>query len=205
MFELFTKSGLAGYPLGLCSILVLAVILERWYTLDVLQKLEARAFSHLYQALQRGRGVRLSDPEVANAPVSVVLESLSEMDGASADAILQAAELALSTQRLRLRRYLPTLATIGSTAPYIGLFGTVLGVMSAFRAMSMSSLSGEAMAGGISEALSATALGLLVAIPAVIAYNFYLGRTGGLYLQIQEHVAKLLPLIYVPDRQEQVV
>ena len=72
-------------------------------------------------------------------------------------------------QRLRLRKYLGTLATIGSTAPFIGLFGTVLGVMAAFQAMSKSGLSGETMAAGISEALSATALGLLVAIPAVMA------------------------------------
>jgi biopolymer transport protein ExbB len=98
-------------------------------------------------------------------------------------------------QRLRLRRYLGTLATIGSIAPFIGLFGTVLGVIAAFQGMSHAGLSNEAMAGGISEALSATALGLLVAIPSVIAYNFLVGRVQAMLLPIQGHVALLTPLV----------
>ena len=111
-----------------------------------------------------------------------------------------AAEIALSLQRLRFRRYLGTLATVGSTSPFIGLFGTVIGVMRAFQAMSQSSLSGEAMAAGISEALSATALGLLVAIPAVIAYNFFTGQVQGLMLQVHGHVAQLAPMLHALPR-----
>jgi biopolymer transport protein ExbB/TolQ len=116
--------------------------------------------------------------------------------------IQQAADIALSLQRLRLRRYLGTLATIGSTAPFIGLFGTVLGVMVAFQGMSRSGLSGEMMAAGISEALSATAVGLLVAVPSVIAYNYFLGRVQALLLHIQGHVARLAPLLTLPSARE---
>jgi biopolymer transport protein ExbB/TolQ len=117
------------------------------------------------------------------------------LKGATKEGIFEATDIALSLQRLRLRRFLGTLATIGSTAPFIGLFGTVLGVMAAFQAMSKSGLSGETMAAGISEALSATAVGLLVAIPSVMAYNFYLGRVQSLMLIIQGHVARLIPQI----------
>jgi biopolymer transport protein ExbB/biopolymer transport protein TolQ len=75
--------------------------------------------------------------------------------------------------------------------------------MQAFQSMSRSGLSGEGMAAGISEALSATALGLLVAIPAVMAYNFLLGRVQGLLLQVQGHVARLTPLLEDRPRVKQ--
>lgn len=80
-------------------------------------------------------------------------------------------------ERLRYSRYLSFLATVGSNAPFIGLFGTVLGIIRAFRDLSddIANAGGSVMA-GISEALVATAVGLLVAIPAVIAYNYFQGR-----------------------------
>ena len=117
------------------------------------------------------------------------------MRGTSQDALFQAGDIALASQRLRLRQYLGTLATIGATAPFIGLFGTVLGIMRAFDAMSQAGLSGERMSAGISESLSATALGLLVAVPSVIAYNYFTGRVQGLLLHVQGHVAQLAPLL----------
>ena len=82
-----------------------------------------------------------------------------------------------SREKLRYVRRLSFLATIGSNAPFIGLFGTVLGIIRAFQDLSddMANASGTVMA-GISEALIATAVGLLVAIPAVIAYNTFNGR-----------------------------
>ncbi|MEM6732133.1 MAG: MotA/TolQ/ExbB proton channel family protein, partial [Myxococcota bacterium] len=77
-------------------------------------------------------------------------------------------------ERGRFARFLPGLATIGSTAPFIGLFGTVLGIIRAFQDMSMDMAGGAStVMGGISEALIATAIGLLVAIPALIAYNAF--------------------------------
>lgn len=80
-------------------------------------------------------------------------------------------------ERLRYQRRLSFLATVGSNAPFIGLFGTVLGIIKAFKdlAGNMADASGMVMA-GISEALIATAVGLLVAIPAVVAYNLFIGR-----------------------------
>ncbi len=79
-------------------------------------------------------------------------------------------------ERMRYNRRLSFLATVGSNAPFIGLFGTVLGIIHAFQNMSnnFAEASGTVMA-GIAEALIATAVGLLVAIPAVVAYNYYIG------------------------------
>jgi len=77
----------------------------------------------------------------------------------------------------RLESYLTFLATTGSTCPFIGLFGTVWGIMTAFRGIGVkSSASIGAVASGISEALIATAFGLFAAIPAVVAYNYYLNK-----------------------------
>lgn len=195
MLELFHRAGMVAWPLALCSILSLGIILERLYMLARLQEMEDRAFNALKNALEHLTEGAARDPQIAAAPVAQVMLPLIGLRGADADAIQQAADLAVSMQRLRLRRYLGTLATIGSTAPFIGLFGTVLGVMAAFQAMSHSGLSGETMAAGISEALSATALGLLVAIPSVVAYNYLLGRVQFLGLHIQGHVFRLTPVL----------
>src|ERR1051325_1244880 len=195
MLDLFRHAGWVAWPLGICSVLALGVILERLYTLSRLKLLEDRAFFVLQLSLEKGEAQAVRDPQIISAPVSQVVDSLSELGGASEGSIQQAADIALALQRLRFRRYLGTLATIGATAPFIGLFGTVLGVMAAFQAMSKSGLTGETMAAGISEALSATALGLLVAIPSVMAYNFFLGRVNQAMLQVHGHVARLAPLL----------
>ncbi|MFT5456796.1 MAG: biopolymer transport protein ExbB [Myxococcota bacterium] len=90
----------------------------------------------------------------------------------------EAAERAMasvsSAERLRMERGLAFLATVGSNAPFLGLFGTVLGIIQAFHDLSVNtSEASEAVMAGISEALVATAVGLLVAIPAVVLYNFF--------------------------------
>ncbi len=85
---------------------------------------------------------------------------MTTLRGASRESLLNASEVAIAQQRLRLRRYLSTLATIGSTAPFIGLFGTVLGVLGAFKQMGQAgqgAMEGSAVAGQIGTALSATA------------------------------------------------
>jgi biopolymer transport protein ExbB/TolQ len=100
------------------------------------------------------------------------------------------------------------LATIASIAPFIGLFGTVLGVMHSFDTMKTGGLSSERITGDIAEALAATALGLLVAIPSVIAYNFLLGYVQSSLLHVQSHVSRLIPLLrsrQSPARQLQEV
>lgn len=92
------------------------------------------------------------------------------------DAVAELLDGAEEKERLRYTKRLAFLATVGSNAPFIGLFGTVLGIIRAFKDMSsnMADASGTVMA-GISEALIATAVGLLVAIPAVVAYNAFIG------------------------------
>ena len=97
------------------------------------------------------------------------VEPRAVLDGAE-----RAMRVALSREVEELEVHLPFLATVGSTSPYIGLFGTVWGIMNSFRALGAVNQATLAMvAPGISEALIATAMGLFAAIPAVIAYNRY--------------------------------
>ncbi len=86
----------------------------------------------------------------------------------------RAMRVALQREQSRLTRHLPFLASVGSTSPYVGLFGTVWGIMNAFRALAnVSQVTLSTVAPGIAEALVATAMGLFAAIPAVLAYNRY--------------------------------
>jgi len=103
---------------------------------------------------------------------------LRKQDNLHTDAVLEGTERAMRVALNReiddLELHLSTLATIGSTSPYVGLFGTVWGIMNSFRALGEVQQATLAMvAPGISEALVATAMGLFAAIPAVIAYNHY--------------------------------
>jgi biopolymer transport protein TolQ len=85
--------------------------------------------------------------------------------------------VAMLREEERLEKHLPFLATVGSTSPYVGLFGTVWGIMHSFRGLANTSQATLAtVAPGISEALVATAMGLFAAIPAVIAYNRFASR-----------------------------
>src|SRR5581483_10425719 len=94
--------------------------------------------------------------------------------GASTEVLNELAQDAVVRARLAWERNLSILATIGSNAPFVGLFGTVLGIIKAFHDLSQQGNTGASMVtAGISEALVATAVGLLVAIPAVVAFNIF--------------------------------
>ena len=113
---------------------------------------------------------------------------------AGAQRAMRAAEIAAID---RLEQHLAFLATVGATAPYIGLFGTVWGIMHAFRALGdLQNTTITAVAPGISEALMTTALGLFVAIPAVIAYNRYVHRVSHFVSQYQVFQENFSSVLY---------
>ncbi len=201
LLDLFNEADLVKYPLGLFSVLALAIVLERIFTLMRLNALEDKAFLALQTALANDNTSAVNDPQISAAPVAQVMSVVTTLRGANRESLLNVADVAIAQQRLRLRRYLGTLATIGSTAPFIGLFGTVLGVLGAFKDMSKpgaTAIEGSAVAGSIGTALSATAIGLLVAIPSVMAYNFLVGKVQANLLHVSGHVSRLLPLLETP-------
>jgi biopolymer transport protein ExbB len=111
------------------------------------------------------------------APESQIAMAGLEQYGRGTDAMSEAMASAKSRLRLDMERNLGVLGTLGNNAPFIGLFGTVLGIIKAFADLSHNQTGGAgAVMSGISEALVATAVGLMVAIPAVIAFNFFQGK-----------------------------
>lgn len=104
----------------------------------------------------------------------------------------------------KLERYLSFLATTGSTTPFIGLFGTVWGIMNAFRGIGTAgSASLAVVAPGIAEALIATAMGLAAAIPAVVAYNYYLSRANRMIIEMDDFSEELVDYILKQDETRQ--
>lgn len=125
---------------------------------------------------------------------------LHKQAGMTAEVIMESAKRAMrvaqSREQDKLETHLPMLATVGSTSPYVGLFGTVWGIMISFRGLShVQQATISMVAPGISEALIATAMGLFAAIPAVIAYNRYatdIGRLLNRFDAFQDEFANIL-------------
>jgi biopolymer transport protein ExbB len=99
-------------------------------------------------------------------------------------------------QRSKLEKNLNVLGTLGNIAPLIGLFGTVVGIIRAFHALAVSGSAGPSViSAGIAEALVTTASGLVVAVPAVIFYNYFLRRVGNVMTEIESVSKKVLVMI----------
>ncbi|MFT5211679.1 MAG: biopolymer transport protein TolQ [Flavobacterium sp.] len=130
---------------------------------------------HIYQEIEAGEEEPVGMEHIFSAGFKE-FSRLRKQEGTDPDRIMQnvqrAMRVSLSKEEERLETHLAFLATVGSTSPYIGLFGTVWGIMNSFRGLAtVQQASLSVVAPGISEALIATAMGLFAAIPAVIAYN----------------------------------
>jgi len=116
-----------------------------------------------------------------------------EIPGETIEASKRALERTEAIVHAELKRGLGGLATIGSTAPFVGLFGTVVGILNAFREIATSKTTGlGAVAGGISEALVTTAVGLFVAIPAVMMFNYLTGRVEAFDVEMDNSSSELI-------------
>ena len=117
----------------------------------------------------------------------------SDVPGRTVDASKLALERAQAITHAELNRGLSGLATIGSTAPFVGLFGTVVGIINAFQGISQERSTGlGAVAGGISEALVATAIGLFVALPAVWMFNYFNSKVEGFDVEMENASSELI-------------
>jgi len=126
----------------------------------------------------------------------------TEIPGEQIEASKRALERAEAIVHAELKRGLGGLATIGSTAPFVGLFGTVVGILNAFQQIATQKTSGiGAVAGGISEALVTTAFGLLVAIPAVMAFNYFTGRVEAFDVEMDNSSSELIDYFIKQSRR----
>jgi biopolymer transport protein ExbB/biopolymer transport protein TolQ len=167
----------------------IGVAIDRLLAFNAARK-QSRAFAPAVAgALREGKldeAIKIADRYNKSHLAKVVVAGLqefqahrssSEISGEEIEASKRALERAEAIVHAELKRGVSTMATIGSTAPFVGLFGTVVGIINAFKGISQEKSTGlGAVAGGISEALVTTAVGLFVAIPAVWMYNYFSGR-----------------------------
>ena len=170
MLELLKQGGVVVYPLGLCSLLTLAIFLERLVRFSRADRDPATVVGRAEAALKTA----LSPPHWPDEPAPSIRGVAAAFAGRGLppERAGERVRIVLATEALRLSRHVSIVGTIGNIAPFIGLFGTVLGIIRAFRDIGQVGAAGPAVvATGISEALVATAAGLFVAISSVIAYN----------------------------------
>lgn len=175
------------------SIVSIGVILERFFYLKKVADESARVRARVRLAIQSNSVQDFED--IAKDPNSfegrVAGYSLKHMKEAGSKGYEEIFNAYVLTERPELDKFLGFLATIGSNAPYIGLFGTVLGIMKAFNDLATAPDAGQqTVMAGISMALVATAAGLFVAIPAVIFYNSFTKKVK-MILQNVESVKEL--------------
>ncbi|TAN62797.1 MotA/TolQ/ExbB proton channel family protein [bacterium] len=174
-FGLIQKGGVTVFVLMFFSLVSVAVMLERARAFIKYRRLLSASYNVLSAGLGSG-GLKTLEglcKREASPLARVVLEGILRAHMGKEE-VLRGMELAGRVEIGRLEKFLGVLGTIGSTAPFVGLFGTVVGIIRAFSDLAGSQgVSPAAVADGIAEALVATAAGLVVAIPAVIAYNYF--------------------------------
>lgn len=210
MFEDFTflglleKGGITVIILGFFSVVSIAIMLERAWSFKRFSASLRESSEKLAGVLGSG-GARsaaslcTSDP----SPLSSVFLAGYEKRDKGREEVLSAMELAGRRELSRLNRFLGALGTIGSTAPFVGLFGTVLGIIRAFSDLAVAEgANPTAVADGIAEALVATATGLFVAVPAVIAYNYFVRSASRRALELESAASEVTGAILAEGSEE---
>ena len=197
------------------SVYSIAIMVERYLTYTAAKKQSREFAPRVAQALKNDRieeAINISDKHRKSHLAMVVSSGLqefraheqsSEISGDEIEASKRALQRAIAIKTAEFKRGLSGLATIGSTAPFVGLFGTVFGIINAFRAMGDAGQAGiGAVAGGISEALFTTALGLLVAVPAVWLFNYFTGKVDGFIVEMDNSASELVDY-FIKNRTKQ--
>jgi biopolymer transport protein ExbB/biopolymer transport protein TolQ len=215
--ELLGNVGMFGAGVMLCllalSIVSVGLIVDKYRRFRSAER-QSKMLKPAVVKFVRGGDVQELMLAVRQNPTSyvgqVVSAGILEYEGvrqsggdpvASLELVTSAIRDSMSETLIDLKRGLGFLATIGSTAPFIGLFGTVVGIINAFRGIAATGAGGmAAVSGGIAEALVATALGIFVAIPAVVAFNHFTGRIENFHVEMNRASTQLVNCLFkVPE------
>ncbi len=195
--QLLRVGGFTLYVLMFFSILSLTIIIERCLYYRRRSKVRRPVFmEEISRELEKGnvKGAQEICGSTDTPFSSVVLAGLN-LYGHNEVVISNAMEREVTVETTKLEKLTSIVGTIGSTAVYIGLFGTVLGIIKAFHDMASSSSGGVSVViSGISEALVCTAAGLCVAVPAVIAYNYFVKKTDNFITDMELSASEMMDL-----------
>jgi len=194
MLELFRQGGILMYPLAVCSVMALAIILERWYNLRHSKVIR----SEIIQVIEniKGRqdlGLAYSICEKNPGPFSSIMLTALQMKDLPKEEIKEAILDAGRQQMRRLERGLVVLETVAGISPLLGILGTVFGMISIFQDITQFGIGqAGALAGGIQLALVTTATGLCIGIPALVGFNYFTNKVEGLVLDLEYYAGVLL-------------
>jgi biopolymer transport protein ExbB/TolQ len=204
ILALIHQGALSTYPLLVCSVIVLAIALERLWSLRGILGSTARLTAAVVPQLARGdwKGALAAVGAHNQCPARRIYGDVLD-DGSTApvDELEKVAQDRTYEEVQGASSNLWILGTIGSAAPFIGLFGTVLGIIRAFHAIALSGTGGFAVvSSGISEALIATALGLAVGIVAVVLFNYFQAKVDRIEAALRIGSARVIEAVVAGRR-----
>jgi len=198
VLDIIMAGGWLMLPIIACSVISLAIVIERFWTLNPRRVLPRKLVNQIWQLQQKGQ---LSSQWVqkmrASSPLGRVLASGLMNANASRVVMKESIEETGRHVAQGLERYLNTLGTIAAITPLLGLLGTVIGMIKVFSVITAVGVGdpGE-LAGGISQALVTTAAGISVAIPTLIFHRYFRGRVNRLVVGMEEEAIRLMEVIH---------
>jgi len=187
MIEFLRQGGPVMWPLSFCSIVAVAIIVERLINLRPAKVLPEDEIEHLGSLIDGGLLEQAEDYcERRPGPLTNIVGAALEVRMEPPEGIRQVVVDQGRQEVPRLQKYLGVLGTIASVTPLLGLLGTVLGMIEVFQIVSSQGVGqADSLAGGISQAMITTAAGLTIAIPALVAYNAFSDRVNALILEME--------------------
>lgn len=205
MLEIIKSGGWVMVPIIGCSILALAIIVERLLALRTERVMPPQLLPKIWSMYRKNQldNIQLRNLK-AGSPLGAILASALSSFADGREAMKENVEQTGRQVVHDLERYLNTLGTIASVSPYLGLLGSVLGMIQVFSTFSTAAGLGNPtrLAGGISEILIATAGGLAVAIPSLIFYRYFQGRVIDLTMQMEDEALRLIEALHTSHKEE---
>jgi biopolymer transport protein ExbB len=207
LLQVFHDGGILMYPIALCSFVMMAFFFERFIALRPGRVIPRPFIKRLIEQLEQQQIDRDEALELCSrnpSPMSQIASAALKRYGRPAVEVEQMVLDAGERVTNQLRRYLRIFSAISNVSPLLGLLGTVLGMIEAFNAISGGNGIGrpDVLAGGISTALLTTAAGLVVAIPAYLAYMYFVGRTDRLVMEMDQYAQKVVDAVCSEGLQE---
>ncbi|WP_374339921.1 MotA/TolQ/ExbB proton channel family protein [Methyloversatilis sp.] len=197
MYEIIRAAGWPIWPLIAASVIAVALIIERLTTLRRSKIVPAGLLESIVSDLRNAQpGPDMIRRVAAHSPLGRVLAAGLRNVRSSREAMKESIEEEGRAVAHLLERYLTTLGTIAATAPLMGLFGTVVGMIEIFGSQTAAASNPQQLASGISIALYNTGFGLLVAIPALIFHRYFRGRVDDLIIDMEQQAVKLVELVH---------
>jgi biopolymer transport protein ExbB len=197
MISFFLKGGIMMYPLLVSSILVVAIIINRVIYFRHTEVDERALFINVKDILRsKGSEEAVAYCEKVGGPIAAILKAGLNNHKQSREKIEESFEREALIEIPQLKKYLPALNTIGSVATLMGFTGTVMGMINAFNSIAYAGTTSPGIvAGGIAEALTTTAVGLVIAILAVVSYNLFINRVDKILLEIEKASRNLIEVM----------